>query len=66
MQERILFRPAVMLASRGVTADFVTGTGFAVGLVAVPLIALHLYCCGARWHRECTYLRKITTGSRKT
>ena len=31
------------LAARGVRADHVTGVGFAIGLLAVPLLALGLY-----------------------
>lgn len=43
LQERILVKPAAMLARHGVKADFVSVTGFAIGLAAVPLIALHFY-----------------------
>jgi phosphatidylglycerophosphate synthase len=43
LQERVLYRPAAHLARLGFTADMVTGIGFGIGLIAVPLIAFHLY-----------------------
>ncbi|WDR02854.1 CDP-alcohol phosphatidyltransferase family protein [Devosia algicola] len=45
-QERVLAVPARLLARLGATANGVTITGFAVGLLAVPAIALHHYWLG--------------------
>lgn len=41
-----LDRAAVLLARRGVHADWVTWTGFGLGLAAVPAIAFHAYWNG--------------------
>ncbi len=40
IQSRILLRPAIMLARRGVSADTITLTGFVLGLMAVLAVAL--------------------------
>ncbi len=45
-QERILQRPAAWLAGKGVTANGVTLSGFALGMLAVPAIAFQQYLLG--------------------
>jgi len=43
LQKRILQPVATQLISYGVRADLITLTGFAIGLSAIPLLALDLY-----------------------
>ncbi len=43
ISERLLGRPARALHRRGVTANQVTFAGFAIGLLAVPALALNYY-----------------------
>ena len=45
-QERLLQQPARWIASKGVTANAVTLSGFAMGLLAVPAIAFQHYLLG--------------------
>lgn len=45
-QERLLQQPARWMASKGVTANSVTLSGFALGLLAVPAIAFQQYLLG--------------------
>jgi phosphatidylglycerophosphate synthase len=45
-QERILLLPAGWLAGKGVTANGVTLSGFALGMLAVPAIAFQQYLLG--------------------
>jgi phosphatidylglycerophosphate synthase len=43
LQQRVLRKPAEILAGRGISADSITICAFCVGLLAVPAVALELY-----------------------